>query len=54
MNGKPITDSNQLRMTISMMAPGTSVKLKTLRNGDERDLTVKLAEMPDTPARDGR
>ena len=28
-----------------MMPPGTSVKLKTLRNGSERDVTVKLAEM---------
>jgi serine protease Do len=46
LNGKPISDSNQLRMTISMMAPGTRVQLKTLRNGNERDLTVKLAEMP--------
>jgi serine protease Do len=51
LNGKPIPDSNQLRMSISMMAPGTSVKLKTLRNGDERDLTVKLAEMPTETAK---
>src|SRR5580692_4101342 len=45
-NGKPVTDSNQLRMSISMMQPGTELKLKTLRNGAERDATVKLAEMP--------
>jgi serine protease Do len=51
LNGRPIADSNQLRMTISMMPPGSSVKLKTLRNGNERDLTVKLAEMPTETAK---
>lgn len=51
LNGKPISDSNQLRMSISMMAPGTSVQLKTLRNGNERNLTVKLAEMPTETAK---
>ncbi|MGB6596965.1 MAG: DegQ family serine endoprotease [Candidatus Acidiferrum sp.] len=45
-NGKPVTDSNQLRMSISMMEPGTDITLKYLRNGDMRDATVKLAEMP--------
>ncbi len=28
-----MTDANELRMNISMMAPGTSVNLKVLRNG---------------------
>jgi serine protease Do len=46
LNGKAIGDSNQLRNTISMMTPGSTVKLKTLRDGSERDVTVKLAEMP--------
>jgi serine protease Do len=50
-NGKPVTDSNQLRMSISMMQPGTDLKLKTLRNGAERDATVKLAEMPKESAK---
>ncbi len=50
-NGKPVTDSNQLRMSISMMQPGTELELKTLRNGAERDTTVKLAEMPVESAR---
>ncbi len=51
LNGKPIDDSNQLRMTISMMTPGSTVNLKTLRNGSERDLSVKLAEMPTETAK---
>lgn len=46
LDGKPVADSNQLRMTISMMHPGTTVNLKMLRNGNERDASVKLAEMP--------
>jgi len=50
-NGKPVTDSNQLRMSISMMQPGIELKLKTLRNGTERDATVKLAEMPTESAK---
>lgn len=45
-NGKPVTNSNQLRNSISMMQPGTEIKLKLLRDGSERDLTVKLKEMP--------
>jgi len=50
-NGKPITDSNQLRMGISMMPPGTEVKLQVLRNGNEREMAVKLAEMPTQQAK---
>ncbi|MGC1417315.1 MAG: DegQ family serine endoprotease [Candidatus Acidiferrum sp.] len=45
-NGQPVANSIQLRMNISMMHPGTDVTLKYLRNGDVRDATVKLAEMP--------
>lgn len=46
MNGRPVENSNQLRNSISMMQPGTEIKLKMLRGGSERDVTVKLAEMP--------
>jgi serine protease Do len=45
-NGKPVNDSNQLRMSISMMQPGTEVAVKYLRNGSEHTANVKLAEMP--------
>lgn len=51
LDGKPVADSNQLRMTISMMHPGTTVNLKMLRNGNERDASVKLAEMPSQTAK---
>ncbi len=46
LNGKPIEDSNQLRMTISMMAPDAIANLKVLRNGSERDIAVKLGVLP--------
>ena len=46
LNGKPITDSNQLRMSISMMEPGSTANLKVWRNGSEHDFAVKLGEMP--------
>ena len=52
-NGKPATGSNQLRMDISMMEPGSSVKLNVLRNGSEKEMTVKLAEMPTESAKAG-
>jgi serine protease Do len=51
LNGKPVSDSNQLRNSISMMAPGSTVNLKTLRNGSERDRTIKLGEMPTETAK---
>jgi serine protease Do len=46
LNGKPVADSNDLRMSISMMQPDTSVKLQVLRNGAEREFTATLAELP--------
>ena len=45
-NGKPVTDSNQLRMNISMMHPDSRVTLKVLRNGSERELSATLGELP--------
>ncbi|HKW31366.1 MAG TPA: DegQ family serine endoprotease [Candidatus Acidoferrum sp.] len=45
-NGKPMTGSNQLRMTISMMEPGSEAKLTVVRDGSQRELTVTLHELP--------
>ena len=45
-DGKPMTDSNQLRMTISMMPPGSAAKLKIVHDGSQRELTIKLRELP--------
>ena len=46
LNGKPVADANELRMTISMMQPDATVKLNVVRNGDRRDLSVKLGQLP--------
>src|ERR1035438_5427501 len=45
-NGNAVTDSNELRNTISMMQPGETVKLEISRNGSTKDLNVKLGELP--------
>ena len=45
-DGKPMDNSRELRMTISMMNPDSSVNLKLLRNGNPTDVSVKLGELP--------
>lgn len=49
-DGKPVEDANDLRMKISMMAPDAGVNLKVFRNGAERQVAVKLGELPTTEA----
>ena len=46
LNGKPITDSNQLRMRIAMMAPGTTANLIVWRGGSQHEVAVKLGILP--------
>jgi serine protease Do len=46
LNGKLVEDANQLRMSISMMSPDAGVTLKVFRGGAEREVPVKLAELP--------
>ncbi len=45
-NGNPVNEFNQLRMTVSMMIPGDSANLKVFRNGQTMSFNVKVAEMP--------
>jgi serine protease Do len=49
-NGKPVNDANDLRMTVSMMQPGTSVQVKLMRNGVPQNVTVRLGDLPGTEA----
>lgn len=49
-NGKPIADSNELRMSISMMKPEANVNLRVLRNGVQQDVAVKLGELSSSTA----
>ena len=46
LNGKSVPDSRTLRMSISMMNPDSTVKLKLLRNGTPTDATVTLGTLP--------
>ncbi len=45
-NGTDVKDSRDLARTISMMAPGASVKLEVLHKGESKPLTLTLGEMP--------
>jgi serine protease Do len=49
LNGKPVTDVQELRNTIAAMAPGTEAKLQVVRAGKPADVTVKVGEQPDEP-----
>jgi serine protease Do len=46
MNGAPILESNQLRMSISMMGTSQPMKMQIFRNGRTQDVTAETAEMP--------
>jgi serine protease Do len=45
-NGREVMDARDVARTISSMAPGTSVKISTLRKGQERIFNVTLGELP--------
>lgn len=45
-NGEPVVDSRRLSLMISQSAPGTIVRLKVFRDGNEREVSVKLGELP--------
>ncbi len=49
LNGKPVLESNQLRMDIAMMGTDTPVKLQVFRNGQTINLDARTGEMPGTP-----
>jgi len=46
-NGKPVSDSRDLRMNISMMKANATVKLRILRDGNQSDMNVTLGDLPD-------
>jgi serine protease Do len=56
LNGKPVTDANQLTRDVGAIPPGQTVKLEIVRDGKQRQVEVKLGERPDekeTTARAG-
>ena len=48
LNGQPVTSSNDLKLKIGELRPGTTVHLKVVRNGTPQDITMKLGEEPKT------
>ncbi len=48
-NNKPVLESNQLRMDISMMSTNQPLKLQVFRNGTTVNLNAQTAEMPGKP-----
>jgi serine protease Do len=45
-NGKAVKDSRDLARRISMIVPGSSLKLDVLRKGEAKTVTLTLASMP--------
>jgi serine protease Do len=45
-NGKPILDSRGLRLMVSSMAPGSSVTLQVAHEGQPRNVTLTLGDLP--------
>ena len=54
LNGKPVTDSNQLTRDVGAIPPNQNVKLEVMRDGKARQVEVKLAERPDEKEPTGR
>jgi len=46
LNGDPVKDSRDVARKVATLAPGTSVKLDLLREGQQKTLTVTLGERP--------
>ena len=49
LNGQPVSDSRDLTLKVSMMAPGTQIKVKIFRQGNEMEIPLTLAELPGSP-----
>jgi len=45
-NGKAIEDSRMLRLMVGSMAPGSQLSLRVLHEGQSRNVTVRLEELP--------
>ena len=50
-NSKPVNNSAELRIHVSLMAPGTKVNVKVFRDGAEKTLPLTLAELPTEAAK---
>jgi len=46
-NNQPVADPNVLRNLVASISPGTNVKVSALRDGQEQNFQVALAELPE-------
>ena len=51
LNGQSVSDAGDLRLRVSQNAPGSSVKLDVMRDGQKRQITATLGELPETAER---
>ena len=47
LNNTEVEDVDDLRTRIADIAPGTEVKLKIVRDGEQKTISIELAELPD-------
>ncbi len=45
-NGKPVTDSRHLKLTVATVPPGQKVKAEVLRDGDRETVEIAIAARP--------
>ena len=50
LNGQAVSGANEIKLRIGQMAPGTVAHLKILRNGQQKNVDVRLAESPQKAA----
>jgi serine protease Do len=50
----PVQSPTDLTRRVARIPPGTPVRLRIVRNGGERTVTVTLARLRDEPASEGR
>ncbi len=46
MNGQPVRDMNQFRLSVASLPPGANVRFKLVRDGKSRETAITLGELP--------
>jgi len=46
LNGVRVDDNRELRLKISQLAPGSTIRLKLIRDGNPREINITLGELP--------
>ena len=52
-NGKPVTDANELTLAVTATSPGTKINLEVLRDGSTKELTATTGERPNSRGKAG-